>query len=137
MLPLKTAYYTTSVPIWIDLVDEPAEWAETFLSPEAREVLGVLGGVAVVFPMDGGDEAAQKLIREAGRVVQEGLGGWGWDGVGLGIGVGEGTADASDKWEGLCGESGLEFVHVRGGEKDKGKNEFGGKSARQFWERIC
>ncbi|KAH7368833.1 alpha and gamma adaptin binding protein p34 [Plectosphaerella cucumerina] len=127
MLPLKTAYYTTSVPIWIDLVDEPAEWAETFLSPEAREVLGVLGGVAVVFPMDGGDEAAQKLIREAGRVVQEGLGGWGWDGVGLGIGVGEGTADAADKWEGLCGESGLEFVHVRGGEKDKGKNEFGEK----------
>ncbi|KAH6691427.1 alpha and gamma adaptin binding protein p34 [Plectosphaerella plurivora] len=127
MLPLKTAYYTTSVPIWIDLVDEPAEWAETFLSPEAREVLGVLGGVAVVFPMAGNDDAAKALVREAGRVVREGLGGWGWDGVGLGIGVGEGSADAADAWEGLCGESGLEFVHVRGGERDEGRNEFGEK----------
>lgn len=68
-------------------------------------------------------EDTRALITEVGRVVREGLGGWGWDGVGLGIGVGDGTAD---EWEDLCAEWGLEFVQVRGGKKDDGRNEFGG-----------
>ncbi|AEO56555.1 hypothetical protein MYCTH_2301645 [Thermothelomyces thermophilus ATCC 42464] len=50
-LPLSTPYYTASVPIWLDLVASPAEWSAAFLSPEAKEVLDVLGGVLVVFAL--------------------------------------------------------------------------------------
>ncbi|KAK1445240.1 alpha and gamma adaptin binding protein p34 [Colletotrichum cuscutae] len=157
ILPIKTSYYTADVPIWLDLVDSPAEWSASFLSPKAKEVLTVLGGLAVVFalpsspssssstsaplPADGttpapasvtapattpqpSPEDTRALITEVGRVVREGLGGWGWDGVGLGIGVGDGTAD---EWEDLCAEWGLEFVQVRGGKKDDGRNEFGAR----------
>ncbi|KAK1718372.1 alpha and gamma adaptin binding protein p34-domain-containing protein [Colletotrichum lupini] len=137
ILPIKTSYYTADVPIWLDLVDSPAEWSASFLSPEAKEVLTVLGGLAVVFALPSSpssssstsapspaDEDTRALITEVGRVVREGLGGWGWDGVGLGIGVGDGTAD---EWEDLCAEWGLEFVQVRGGKKDDGRNEFGEK----------
>ncbi|KAL2152184.1 hypothetical protein VTH82DRAFT_5368 [Thermothelomyces myriococcoides] len=50
-LTLSTPYYTASVPIWLDLVASPAEWSAAFLSPEAKEVLDVLGGVLVVFAL--------------------------------------------------------------------------------------
>ncbi|KAK4142474.1 alpha and gamma adaptin binding protein p34-domain-containing protein [Dichotomopilus funicola] len=114
-LPLTTPYYTASIPIWLDLIATPAEWSASFLSPEAREVLGVLGGVVVVFALpsspsaltglsagrdtvggeggggddgDDGREAARELVRHVGKVVREGLGGWEWVGVGLVVGVG-------------------------------------------------
>ncbi|TQN73952.1 hypothetical protein CSHISOI_01481 [Colletotrichum shisoi] len=159
LLSLKTSYYTADVPIWLDLISSPAEWSASFLSPEAKEVLTVLGGLAVVFSLPSASSSASSsgvaapiadaspavpttttttatpaappsadetraLITEVGRVVREGLGGWGWDGVGLGIGVGEGEAE---EWEELCAEWGLEFVQIRGGKKDDGKNEFGEK----------
>ncbi|KAJ0307554.1 hypothetical protein COL516b_004175 [Colletotrichum fioriniae] len=155
ILPIKTSYYSADVPIWLDLVDSPAEWSASFLSPEAKEVLTVLGGLAVVFALPSSSssssssstsgpipadvtatalapasspppsvEDTRALITEVGRVVREGLGGWGWDGVGLGVGVGDGTAD---EWEDLCAEWGLEFVQVRGGKKDDGRNEFGAR----------
>ncbi|GJC93385.1 alpha and gamma adaptin binding protein p34 [Colletotrichum higginsianum] len=156
LLSLKTSYYTADVPIWLDLISSPAEWSASFLSPEAKEVLTVLGGLAVVFSLPSASSSSSSsgmaasiadappavpttttatpaaspstdetraLITEVGRVVREGLGGWGWDGVGLGIGVGEGEAE---EWEELCAEWGLEFVQIRGGKKDDGKNEFGG-----------
>ncbi|KAF6845071.1 alpha and gamma adaptin binding protein p34 [Colletotrichum musicola] len=143
VLPLKTSYYTADVPVWLDLIGSPAEWSASFLSDEAKEVLSVLGGLAVVFalpaaatssspsPAVGGPEtttpSAQQtraLITEVGKVVREGLGGWSWDGVSLGVGVGEGE---TEEWEDLCAEWGLEFVQVRGGKKDDGRNEFGEK----------
>ncbi|OHF02756.1 alpha and gamma adaptin binding protein p34 [Colletotrichum orchidophilum] len=153
ILPIKTSYYTADVPIWLDLIASPAEWSASFLSPEAKEVLTVLGGLVVVFALPSSSssplspsstpapapattpapaiplsppsvEETRALITEVGRIVREGLGGWGWDGVGLGIGVGDGQAD---EWEDLCAEWGLEFVQVRGGKKDDGRNEFGEK----------
>ncbi|KAH7033556.1 uncharacterized protein B0I36DRAFT_110396 [Microdochium trichocladiopsis] len=48
-LSIKTSYYTAEVPIWLDLIASPEEWAESFLSDEAKEVLDVLGGIVVVF----------------------------------------------------------------------------------------
>ncbi|KAK4099547.1 hypothetical protein N658DRAFT_160510 [Parathielavia hyrcaniae] len=50
-LRIITPYYTATVPVWLDLIASPAEWSATFLSPEAKEVLDVLGGVLVVFPL--------------------------------------------------------------------------------------
>ncbi|KAL7914977.1 hypothetical protein GGI35DRAFT_165287 [Trichoderma velutinum] len=126
-LELKTSYYTASVPIWIDLIASPSEWAASFLSEEAREVLAVLGGLVLVFAIPNakpatlsGDNDTPSLIRHVGSVVQKGLGGWEWDGVRLAVGIGEGDAD---EWDELCAEAGLEFVQLKSGQKEK--NEFG------------
>ncbi|KAI0110572.1 hypothetical protein F4776DRAFT_642384 [Hypoxylon sp. NC0597] len=129
-LSLKTAYYTAEVPIWLDLISSPSEWAGSFLSPEAKEVLDVLGGVMVVFSLplkSQADESktARELIQNVGKVVKDGLGGWSWDGVGLCLGIGE--IDDVDEWEDCCAEWGLEFVQVRN-QSVPGRNEFGEKT---------
>ncbi|KAM5344774.1 hypothetical protein ACJ41O_010636 [Fusarium nematophilum] len=129
-LHLKTPYYSTTVPIWLDLVASPSDWSSSFLSPEAVEVLAVLGGLVVVFtagrPSAGG-APAKDLVQQVGKVVKQGLGGWEWDGVGLAVGVGgEGN---EEEWDEICAEAGLEFVSV-GGKADTGRNEFGGFSAK-------
>ncbi|KAI0403711.1 hypothetical protein F4802DRAFT_284119 [Xylaria palmicola] len=129
-ISLRTAYYTAEVPIWLDLISSPAEWSASFLSPEAKEVLEVLGGVIVVFALPAHSQsedgnAARELIQQVGRVVREGLGGWGWDGVGLCLGVGE--VDDVDAWEDCCAEAGLEFVQVRS-QSTPTRNEFGEKT---------
>ena len=118
------------MPIWLDLVTSPSEWAASFLAPEAKEVLEVLGGVVVVFSVQSGAGAAsvreaRELIGHVGKVVKEGLGGWDWDGVSLGIGVGDADFDDLDGWDEACAEWGLEFVHAKGQTADV-KNEFGG-----------
>lgn len=133
-LPLKTPYYTSTIPVWIDLIpsDGTADWAAAFLSPEAREVLSVLGGLMLIFSLPAAGPAAEssgsrtrELIKEVGRVAGEGgLGGWAWDGVGLAVGVGEGNAE---EWEDACAGVGLEFVQLTGRDQDA-RNEFGGKS---------
>ncbi|TDZ19465.1 Increased recombination centers protein 6 [Colletotrichum orbiculare MAFF 240422] len=131
-LPLKTPYYTANVPVWLDLIASPTEWAASFLSSEAQEVLGALGGVAVVFAIPSATASAsaptaertRKLIEEVGKVVNDGLGGLDWNGVGLAVGVGEGDAE---EWDEAAASWGLEFVQVRGGRADEGKNEFGEK----------
>ncbi|KAI0424428.1 hypothetical protein F5Y09DRAFT_347729 [Xylaria sp. FL1042] len=129
-LSLKTTYYTAEVPIWLDLISSPSEWSTSFLSPEAKEVLEVLGGVMIVFSLpvhahsDEG-KSSQELIKQVGKVVKEGLGGWEWDGVGLCLGVGE--IDDVDIWEDCCAESGLEFVQVRS-QSTPSRNEFGEKT---------
>ncbi|KAM0253100.1 hypothetical protein ACHAQJ_007422 [Trichoderma viride] len=129
-LELKTSYYTASVPIWLDIIASPSEWASSFLSEEAREVLAVLGGLVLVFAIPSAKPAAltadgdpPSLIRHVGSIVQKGLGGWEWDGVRLAIGIGEGDAD---EWDELCTEAGLEFVQLKSGQVDK--NEFGEKT---------
>ncbi|KAL7922511.1 alpha and gamma adaptin binding protein p34 domain-containing protein [Trichoderma austrokoningii] len=129
-LELKTAYYTASIPIWLDVIASPSEWASSFLSEEAREVLAVLGGLVLVFAIPNekpaaltGDDQPPSLIRHVGSVVQKGLGGWEWDGVRLAIGVGEGDVD---EWDELCAEAGMEFVQLKSGQVEK--NEFGEKT---------
>ncbi|KAI1505724.1 alpha and gamma adaptin binding protein p34-domain-containing protein [Biscogniauxia marginata] len=129
-LSLKTPYYTAEVPIWLDLISSPSEWADSFLSPEAKEVLEVLGGVVLVFslPVNIQSEegkAAQEIIQHVGKVVKEGLGGWEWDGVGLCLGVGE--IDDVDEWDDCCAQLGLEFVQVRS-QSVPSRNEFGEKT---------
>ena len=150
-LALATPYYNATIPVWLDLTDDPSEWAASFLSDEAREVRDALGAVVVIFPVtphrDGRGEstaAARRLVEGVGKVVREGLGGWEWDGVGLGVGVGEVDVDGDggevlDGWEDACTEWGMEFVHVpatkgsgpgvKAGEEktvEEKRNEFGG-----------
>ncbi|KEZ40449.1 Uncharacterized protein SAPIO_CDS8329 [Scedosporium apiospermum] len=129
-LPLTTPYYTTTLPLWLDLIEDPEDWAETFLSPEAKEVLEALGGLVVVFevPKSRGDANTkhdeQLLIEHVGRVVKDGLGGWGWDGVAIAVGLG---ADSEGVWEDMCSEAGMEFILVSGNEAEGARNEFGEK----------
>ncbi|PON26823.1 hypothetical protein TGAM01_v204324 [Trichoderma gamsii] len=129
-LELKTPYYTASIPIWLDVIASPSEWASSFLSEEAHEVLAVLGGLILVFVIPNEKPAAltrddqpPSLIRHVSSVVQDGLGGWNWDGVRLAIGIGEGDAD---EWDELCAEAGMEFVQLKSGQMEK--NEFGEKT---------
>ncbi|KFH41448.1 hypothetical protein ACRE_078420 [Hapsidospora chrysogenum ATCC 11550] len=126
-LPLTTPYYTATIPIWLDLIASPTEWAASFLSDEAKEVLAVLGGLVLVFPVLPAHDRTRELIREVGRVARDGLGGWEWDGVGLAVGVGEGAA-AAEEWDELCAEAGLEFVQLTGKDDDGRRNEFGEKT---------
>ncbi|KAK5993923.1 hypothetical protein PT974_07361 [Cladobotryum mycophilum] len=126
-LHLKTAYYTATVPVWLDLITSPSEWSESFLSEEAREVLAVLGGIVLVFAIPNakpdtltGQDDVPSLIRHVGQVVQKGLGGWEWDGVRLAVGIGEGEAE---EWDELCAAAGLEFVQLGGSHQER--NEFG------------
>lgn len=135
-LELRTAYYTTTIPIWLDLVSAPSDWASSFLSDEAKEVLEVLGGIVVVFaiPPETSTASPSKdettaLIKEVGKVVKEGLGGWEWDGVSIAVGVGDvGHLDDLDTWDEICGDAGLEFVHVAAAAVGTdARNEFGGE----------
>lgn len=125
------------MPIWLDLITDPSEWAGSFLSDEAKEVLEVLGGVVVVFaipsPSASGDsqqpplQSTRELIAHVGRLVKEGLGGWEWDGVSLAVGVGDvAHLDDLDVWDEVCGDAGLEFVHVASSTAADARNEFGG-----------
>jgi hypothetical protein len=99
-----------------------------FLSPEAVEVLAVLGGVVVVFAAASASgpaaEPTRSLIKNVGKVLKQGLGGWDWDGVGLAVGVGN---TDQDEWDEICTDAGLEFVML-GGKESSARNEFGGKS---------
>lgn len=117
--------------MWLDLITSPEEWAASFLTEEAKEVLEVLGGVIVIFAIPAGttpSSPSKDLIREVGKVVKEGLGGWEWDGVTLAVGVGEvGHLDDLDTWDEVSGDAGLEFVHVAPSIAADSKNEFGGK----------
>ncbi|KAI1770050.1 hypothetical protein F4818DRAFT_446656 [Hypoxylon cercidicola] len=135
-LSFKNGYYKAEVPIWLDLISTPSEWADSFLSPEAEEVLEILGGVVVVFalpvqPQSDESKAARELIQNVGKVINDGLGGWTWDGVGLCLGVGE--VDDVDEWEDCCADLGLEFIQIRN-QSVTGRNEFGEKTgiARAF-----
>ncbi|RDA90230.1 hypothetical protein CP533_6870 [Ophiocordyceps camponoti-saundersi (nom. inval.)] len=112
-LRLETNYYKASIPVWLDVMAEPAEWADSFLSDEAAEVLAVLGGLVVVLDLgsDVDGEELRRLVRDVGRVVHR-LGGWEWDGVRLVVGFGDVGEDEVDEWDQLCVETGFEFVHV-------------------------
>ena len=157
-LPLSTSYYKAEVPIWIDLVASPSEWATSFTSPEAKEVLDVLGGVVVIFSVSGAENSSSssintshvsasdtgehapptsptELIREMGRVMGA-LGGWDWNGVGLGIGIG-GSSGTADMFDDACAAIGLEFVHAATASGKEGeKNEFGGKGPSLFCSML-
>jgi alpha- and gamma-adaptin-binding protein p34 len=131
ILDIKTQYYSTAVPIWLDLIADPAEWAAAFLSPEAAEVLAALGGLVLVFelptaPPDASEAAAARdLLARAGALLETRQLGWAWDGVALAVGICSRAVDDADRdaWDAVCGEHSMEFVLVAPGQP--ARNEFG------------
>ncbi|KAF4589642.1 alpha and gamma adaptin binding protein p34 [Ophiocordyceps camponoti-floridani] len=89
-LRLSTRYYTATIPTWLDVMASPTEWADSFLSDEAAEVLHVLGGLLVVF---NADAAGGEVGREWDEVCAEAafefvsLDGGGLDGFGEKTGI--------------------------------------------------
>ncbi|KAM7218918.1 alpha and gamma adaptin binding protein p34 [Rhypophila decipiens] len=123
LLPLKTTYYTASVPIWLDLISSPEEWSASFLSDEAKEVLDVLGGVLVIFPLEScstsaAAAAAKDLVSHVGRVIRQGLGGTDWEGVGLAVGVSSSSSSGSSQPLSSLPPGGEDNIAVGGGEED-------------------
>ncbi|KAI9744788.1 MAG: hypothetical protein M1818_001713 [Claussenomyces sp. TS43310] len=139
---IETAYYTATIPIWLDEIadddDEGAaagaaarSWSQEFLAPEAREVLRAIGAFVVAFrkpvtprQLDG----IRALLREVQRVVRQrqgrACGGGGWDGVCLAVGLRQDVVPNLEldleAWEELCREVGFEWIDVEA----KGRNEF-------------
>lgn len=88
----------------------PRQWADAFLTEEAREVRAALGGVVVVLDIGGGDEGSDSggspanrveqqrdLVSHVGRLIREGLGAAADDGNG-----GEDALDYyDDSWDGV------------------------------------
>ncbi|OWP02249.1 hypothetical protein B2J93_1037 [Marssonina coronariae] len=124
--PIKTAYYTATVPVWLDEITDPSSWSADFLAPEAREVLTVLGAFVVCFRKPINEEGLKEvraLLEGVSEVIKEGCGLM-WDGVCLAVAMPQSTTPCLEKsgeeWEEVCQEYGFEFVDF----EKKGKNEY-------------
>jgi hypothetical protein len=127
--PIKTPYYTASIPIWLDEITEPQTWSAEYLAPEAREVLTVLGAFVVCFrrPIDENAlKEVRALLENVAEVAKEGCG-YSWDGVCLAVAMPQSTTPylekSFDEWEEFCQEFGFEYVDF----ESKGRNEYAGK----------
>lgn len=128
--PVKTGYYTATIPIWLDEISDASVWSADFLAPEAREVLIVLGAFIVCFRKPINEEGLKEvkdLMEGVAEVVKEGCGLM-WDGACLAVGMPQSTTPylekTFDEWEELCQEYGFEFVDF----ESKGRNEYSGKA---------
>jgi hypothetical protein len=126
---LKTNYYTANIPIWLDEISDPEVWSAEFLTPEAREVLTVIGAFVVCFckPVDAAElNEVKDLLENVAEVVKEGCG-YSWDGVCLAVAMPQSKTPYLDKsfdeWGDLCQDFGFEFIDFEA----KGRNEYSGK----------
>jgi hypothetical protein len=55
---LETAYYTTTIPIWIDEITNLAAWSDDFSTPEATEVVQAIAAYLYIF--DSSDKSETK-----------------------------------------------------------------------------
>ncbi|KAI4723148.1 hypothetical protein E4T48_00348 [Aureobasidium sp. EXF-10727] len=128
---LKTPYYTTAIPIWIDELTDVEAWKAEFLKPEAKEVVTALG--AWIYCFDSGkQESAEEAtissqvettMKAISEVIEKACGMM-WDGTRLAIDL---TPANKDKFttiaEETCLDLGFEYIHMDA----TGKNEYGEK----------
>jgi hypothetical protein len=123
---LKTPYYTVDLPIWIDEITSPAEWATEFSKPEAREVISALGAWIYVFrlPVVNDDLETIKDTMKSIQSVIEKATGYGWDGTLLAAGMPQSTTPRLqmdfEEWDDICRVFGFEYIDTGA----KGKNEY-------------
>ncbi|KAL1582057.1 hypothetical protein WHR41_09140 [Cladosporium halotolerans] len=137
---IQNAYYSATVPVWIDEVVDLDEWKTEFMKEEAGEVVRAVGAWVYVFRLekDGrvNDEVEKAL--SALQEVVEAHEGFGAESVMLAVGMslpgGKGQAgklgkEQSEAWEDLVMQYGFEFVEFAA----EGTNELGEK---QGVERV-
>lgn len=124
---IETKYYTATVPIWIDEINNTTEWRTEFTKPEAREVITALGAWIYCFkkPIQDKDVDAIKETMQAIADVNERACGYGSDMICLAVAMPQSTTPylekSDEEWEELATDHGFEFVDFEA----KGKNEFG------------
>ena len=127
---VKTAYYSATVPIWIDEVPDFEAWKEEFLKEEAKEVVDAVGAWIYCFEkgLDEKVEAAMKSIQEVVE-RQAGYGGEvGFLAVGKDIKGANGGA-SHEEYEDTCMQYGFEYINYSA----TGQNEF---SEKVGFERL-
>lgn len=140
---VRTAYYSATVPLWIDEISDVDEWKGEFVKEEAGEVVRAVGAWVYVFRLPhGSDEGSasgevEEKTMGALQEVLEAHAGYGAESVLLAVGMpgngsGGGTALAKEKreeWDDVAMQYGFEFVEFAA----QGVNEFGEK---QGVERV-
>ncbi|KAK3680133.1 hypothetical protein LTR78_000510 [Recurvomyces mirabilis] len=119
---IKTAYYSATVPIWIDEIVDADEWKSEFLKPEAKEVVEAIGGYIFAFrlPADGSVSKEAETMMEAIQTINEEHIGYSADNVMLAVALPplgkDNVVVKLDDWEDICIAYGFEFVNyaVRG-----------------------
>lgn len=126
-LTLKTQYYTSTIPIWVDEIVDPEEWSTAYASKDAKEVRQVLGSIIYTFRRPTSDDEVDKVFKEDLRGLEKVVKacGYTWDGVCLAVAMPHAIQPqiqkAQEDWEDIALERGFEFVDFEA----KGRNEFG------------
>ncbi|EPS44567.1 hypothetical protein H072_1470 [Dactylellina haptotyla CBS 200.50] len=126
-LTLKTQYYTSTIPIWIDEITDPVEWSTAYASKEAKEVRQVLGAIIYVFKRPTSEAEFTDMVTEdlkgVGKVVK--ACGYSWDGVCLAVAMPHSmqpqVSKSAEEWDDVTMEYGFEFVDFEA----KGRNDYG------------
>ncbi|THY28912.1 hypothetical protein D6D00_03947 [Aureobasidium pullulans] len=131
---VKTAYYTATIPIWIDEITDTTAWKSEFLNTEAKEVVQAVGAWIYCFnssdiKKESADDDAEVTIPEhveatmkaVAEVVEKACGMM-WDGTRLAVDLtpankGRSTINAEE----ICSDLGFEYIHIDA----TGKNEYG------------
>lgn len=127
---LETAYYSATLPIWVDELSDVEAWKAEFLKPEAEEVVQAIGAWIFCFQqqLDGQIASDAEMAMQS---VQEVMRQHGADAPGLAVAIPTGNkssgdsdqAEGKEEQEDTCWEYGFEYI-VHGA---TGHNEYGEK----------
>jgi hypothetical protein len=127
---VKTAYYSATVPLWIDAIADVEEWKEEFMKEEAGEVVRAVGAWVYIFRLGQDGKEVEKTMA-ALQAVLEVHAGYGAESVLIAVGMPAGGKDGTtgmgkerrDEWDDIAMQYGFEFVEFG----VQGVNEFGEK----------
>lgn len=128
---IKTRYYETTVPIWVDQIEDVEEWKAEFLKPEAREVIDAVGAWIYCFRAPSSTESSHDIeaTMKAVQEICEQHSGYGAETAMLAVAVPDskggagGFREIREEWDDISLQYGFELVEHTA----EGKNEFGEK----------
>jgi alpha- and gamma-adaptin-binding protein p34 len=132
---VKTEYYETTVPVWIDEIANVEQWQEEFMKEEAKEVIEAVGAYIYCFHLPANGEISSEIEQtlSAVQAIVEEHAGYDADNVMLAVGMPaagtDGVTFKQDDWDDLCIAKGFEFILYGA----TGTNEYG---ERQGFERM-
>lgn len=124
---VSTRYYTATLPIWVDEVSDVKAWHDEFSSPEAKEVVSILGAWIFCFrkPLKHADaDQVKESLKAIANTIERACG-YSGDAVCLAVAMPQSMTPhlemSAEEWDELCMEHGFEYIDSEA----KGKNEFG------------